>query len=118
MQIVSGIFNMAKSKKRPRFPKRNRTLPAKAKLPNRPKKHKLWSNESMVEAMNVVKDGRMGINRAALEFAVPRTTLKDRIAGRVEHGTRVGPKPYLTEDEEKELVNFLLKCSKMGYGKT
>ena len=30
----------------------------------------------------------------------------------------MGPKPYLTQDEEKELVDFLLNCAKMGYGKT
>jgi len=34
------------------------------------------------------------------------------------HGTSTGPKPYLSIEEEKELVEFLLKCSKMGYGKT
>ncbi len=53
-----------------------------------------------------------------MEFSVPRTTLKDRISGRVVHGTSVGPKTYLTHEEEQELVDFLLKCSKMGYGKT
>jgi len=30
----------------------------------------------------------------------------------------MGPKPYLTKDKEKELVDFLLNCAKMGYGKT
>ena len=60
----------------------------------------------------------MGVNRAALEFNVPCTTLKDRLAGRVLHGTRSGPKPYLTSQEEKELVELLVSCSRMGYGKT
>ena len=48
----------------------------------------------------------MGVHTAALEFNVPRTTLKDRIAGRVAHGCNMGPKPYLTYEEEKELVEF------------
>ena len=59
----------------------------------------------------------MGINRAALQFGVPCTTLKDRISGRVLHVTRIGPKPYLSHEEEKELVEFICNCSKMGYGK-
>lgn len=110
---------MAKSKKKgSRGGKGKKKPPVKATLTNRPKKHGLWSNDSMLWAMKAVQDGRMGINRAALEFAVPPTTLKDRIAGRVTHGTSVGPKPYLDREEEKELVDFLLKCSKMGYGKT
>ena len=54
------------------------------------------------------------MNRAVLEHGVPRTSLKDRLAGRVIHGTKI----YLTNVEEKELVNFLVGCSKMGYGKT
>ena len=72
----------------------------------------------MVGAMEAVQEGRMGVNRAALEFGVPRTTLKDRISGRVVHGSKSGPKPYLTYEQEKEMVDFLITCSKMGYGKT
>ena len=87
-------------------------------LPTARKKLRSWSDDSMQAAIDAVKSGRMGVNRAALEFGVPRTTLKDRIAGRVVHGTRSGPKPYLTPQEEKELADFLVSCSKMGYGKT
>ena len=46
------------------------------------------------------------------------SALKDRIAGRVVHGTKSDSKPYLTHLEEKELVDLLVRCSKMGYGKT
>ena len=30
----------------------------------------------------------------------------------------MGPKAFLTHEEEKELVKFLFECSKMGHGKT
>ena len=29
----------------------------------------------------------------------------------------MGPKPYLSNEEEKELVEFLVECSKIGYEK-
>ena len=29
-----------------------------------------------------------------------------------------GPAPYLSEEEEEELVNFLIKCGRIGYPKT
>jgi len=48
---------------------------------------------------------------AALEFKMPRTTLKDRVSLRVFHGCNMGPKPYLTQKEQKELVDFLLSCA-------
>ena len=72
----------------------------------------------MLSVLKAVKEGRMGVNRAALSFGVPRTTFKDRVAGRVLHGSDFGPQPYLTTEEEKELVDFLITSSKMGYGKT
>ena len=72
----------------------------------------------MKRALEAVTEGKMGINRAALEFNVPRAMLKDRISGRVIHGSNMGPKTYLTYEEEKELVDFLMNCAKMGYAKT
>ena len=88
------------------------------KKTNRPAKLRGWSSESMVEAMKAVKEGQFGVNRAALEYGVPKTTLKDRLNSRVIHGTNMGPTPYLTYEEEKKLVRFILNCFRMGYGKT
>ena len=45
-------------------------------------KRKQWSNESMEAALKAVKDG-MGVNKAAELHGVPKTTLKDRVSGRV-----------------------------------
>ena len=64
-----------------------------------------WSDESMLGA---VREGEFGVNRAALEYGVPRTTLKDRLSGRVTHGSQSGAKPYLSREEEKELFDFLI----------
>ena len=98
--------------------KENGLPTTKHKSSNRPAKLRSWSDVSMLWAMEAVKDRSMGVNRAALEHGVPQTSLKDRLTGRVIHGTKIGPKPYLTNEEEKELVDFLVGCSKMGYGKT
>ena len=72
----------------------------------------------MKRALEAVTTGKMGVNRATLEFKVPRTTLKDQVSGRIVYGSKMGPKIYLTNKEEKELVDFLLNCAKMGYAKT
>jgi hypothetical protein len=34
------------------------------------------------------------------------------------HGTRSGPQPYLSYEEEEELVTYLVKCAEIGYPKT
>ena len=64
--------------------------------------------------MKAVASGECGINRAALNYGVPHTTLKDRLSGRVQHGR----KPYLNAVEETELGDFLKSCASVGYGKT
>ena len=66
---------------------------------------------------SVQNDGLLG-NQAADLHGIPRSTLKDRLSGRVIHGTKSGPKSYLTAEEENELEMHLLQASKMGFGKT
>ena len=68
--------------------------------------------------MEAVISGEMGTNQAACEFDVPATTLKDRLSGRVKHGSKPGPASYLTEEEECELVDFLVQVARLGYEKT
>ena len=67
--------------------------------------------------MAAVKGG-MPVSRAATLFNVPRITLYDRISGRVKHGDKPGPKTYLSPTEEHELASFIVKVSRVGYGKT
>ena len=45
---------------------------------------------------------------------MPRTTLKDGLAGRVKHGSKIRTRSIL----EDELVSVLTNACKMGHGKT
>ena len=67
--------------------------------------------------MNAVMSNEMGVNEAAAQHKDPPTTLKNRLSGRVTHGTKPGPRGYLTAEDE-ELAGFLIECCKMGNGKT
>ena len=49
---------------------------------------------------------------------MPRTTLKDRLSGRVIQGTKPGPIPYLSASEEDKLFQHVLTCAEIGYPKT
>ena len=69
----------------------------------------------MVSALEAVKNG-MPVKRAATAYGVPRTTLRDRVSGNVEHGTKPGPSPYLSNAEE--IANILVDVAKVGYGKS
>ena len=65
--------------------------------------------------MKAVASGECCINRAALDYGVLCTTLKDRLSGRVEHGRKPDPAPYLSAVEENELGEFLKSCASIAY---
>ena len=71
----------------------------------------------MIDAMKAVEDG-MPVARAARQHNVPRTTLQDRMSGKVVHGVRPGPQPYLTHNEETKLAEYVIECASVGHRKT
>ena len=80
-------------------------------------KRKQWSEESMTTALVEARKGVHAINKIAVMYGVPKSTLHDRISGRVQHGKKPGP-PYLNPTEEQELAGHLISMAKIGYGKT
>ena len=108
---------MPATKKRKVGRPRSKSAPAVLQSPRRPKKRRQWTDESMVAALEAVKQGEP-ILRAARTHGVPRSTLQDRVNGKVTHGAQPGPRPYLAPAEEKELAMFIVDVAKAGYGKT
>ena len=72
----------------------------------------------MLDTMEAVSSGNVSINKVSEMYGVPKTTLKDRLRGRVVYGTKPGPKPYWRCSEERELIDHLTKLSDLGMGKT
>ena len=77
--------------------------------------YKHWTSEQMSRAYAAVQNDRLSVRQAALEYDVPRSTLGDRVTGRVLPGSKSGKKRYLSDEEEDELVQFLLNCASVGY---
>jgi len=65
----------------------------------------------MVKAIDAVKSGRCSVKQAAEDCKVPKTTLQDRISGRVIHRMKPGPS---NKEEESELAHLLLKYQKLA----
>ena len=68
----------------------------------------------MLGAMAAVQNKGSSINRNAKLFGVPLSTLKDRLSGRVVHGVKPGPVPYLSPEEEDELEDYVLEPAQSG----
>ena len=86
--------------------------------PIRPMWYKDWSQEGMKAAMKAVIESGMSIRQAAEKHNIPKSTLGDRISGRVLPGATSGPSCYLSGIEEEELVNFLCRVAQIGHGRT
>ena len=69
-------------------------------------KCKLWNEESMRKAYEAVTMRGESVRRAATHYDVPKSTLHDRVEGKVSLGARSGPQRYLTNEEEECLVKF------------
>ena len=74
---------------------------------------KQWSEEDLKLACKAVSDG-WTIRRAAEEFQVPKSTLYDRVSGKIAFGAKSGPPAYLDVKEEDELVKFLVGSARIS----
>lgn len=69
-----------------------------------------------MDAYEAVVYGKLSTQRAALEFGVPQSTLVDWVTGRIPFGKASGPKRYLDDSEEEELIRFIERSAEIGYG--
>ena len=72
----------------------------------------------MALAVEAVQEKKYTIREAAAAYHVPRSTVGDRVSGRIQMGAKSGPATYLTAYEEKELVDFLIGCARIGFART
>ena len=80
--------------------------------------YKEWNEDNMIKVVDGVLNKGLSIRCAAELYAIPKSTLSDRISGRVVMGSVSGPAKYLTTQQEEELVYFLLESASIGYPKS
>ena len=77
-----------------------------------------YSNVSMEKAYEAVVTGTLSVRKAATEYGVPRSTLHEKVTGKVALGVKSGSKNHLTDEEEASLVEFLTGSASIGYAKS
>jgi hypothetical protein len=76
-----------------------------------------WNEADMTAAVNIVKSSsNISVRKAAVLWNVPRTTLRDRLDGRVALGAKPGRKPHLNFSLEEKLVDYASNRAKLGIG--
>jgi len=62
----------------------------------------------MEKALRAVVTHNSSIRWVALDHNVPKSTLGDRVYGRVQPGSKSGPERLLSDTEEADLVTLIL----------
>jgi len=78
---------------------------------------KMLDRRSNDKSSRGVQEGKAYDWENSQKYEVPKMTLHDRISGRVKHGTKPDPQPYLKVNEEEVLVDHLIKVAKVGMEK-
>ena len=72
------------------------------------------NEDNMIKAVVAVLNKDLSTQCAAELYAIPKSTLSDRISGRVVMGRVSRPAKYLTTQQEEEFVYFLLESASIG----
>ena len=65
---------------------------------DRPHSYRGYSSTAIEKAHDAVESGDMSIHRAAEGYGIPRTTLHNKVSGKVDKVVNSGPKTYLTDE--------------------
>lgn len=74
-----------------------------------------WSTDDLENAFDAIKDG-MSLRKAAKEYGIPFSTLRDRLKIRKTVEPKLGKYATFTKEQEEMMVQNLLQLSGMYYG--
>ena len=78
----------------------------------------LTKEERISLALDELNYSRITFRGAHAKYGIPKSTLNDYALGKVELGRKPGPRPVLTTEEEKYLVQWTIDMYEIGYGQT
>ena len=91
--------------------------PTLSPTPNSRGNYRKYEQICLEKAVIAVEQGK-SLRQVSEMYGVPCSTLHNHYVGKHQMGSKSGPKPYLTIEEEEELVSFLDKSDTIGYPST
>ena len=71
------------------------------------KKLRRWSQDDMQLAYEAANNGTLTVSAAARTYNVPRSTLKDRLSGKIQLDSSMGRPIVLGKEDEASLVLYV-----------
>ncbi|XP_062596590.1 uncharacterized protein LOC134258049 [Saccostrea cucullata] len=88
----------------------------KNKSASRRQKYAKHDYEKMKMAYDAVKSGKLSLKKAAEKFGVKKSTLYDRVSGKIDVYASSGRKPALNPEIEKRIVDNVTQTAEKGFG--
>lgn len=74
-----------------------------------------YSEDALNNALSDIRGNIKGIREACRHYGIPRSTIQDRLSGRVaEKRRKVGPDPIFGFDGENKIVDWIIELAKSG----
>lgn len=73
-------------------------------------------SDRFLKAMKDVKEGGLSTRKAAQKWGIKKTTLVDRLSGKVDYDRRKGSPSVLSKTEENQLADWLTELANRGFG--
>lgn len=77
-----------------------------------------YDKTNLEKALAAVKTNQMSIRAAAKEFSVPKSTLSDRLTGKVAENASPGKQTVFPLEVENDIAQKIKEAGKMGFGIT
>ncbi|KAJ8310385.1 hypothetical protein KUTeg_012250 [Tegillarca granosa] len=77
---------------------------------------KSYTDEAMSAAITDVKNNQLSIRESSKKYNVPKSSLSDRLMGKVQAGSKWGRRPLFSDQDEKEMIKCATDRAQWGIG--
>ena len=74
-----------------------------------------YSQDQLRQALHEVRENGMPKKKAAKLYGIPKTTLLDKLSGRVPDEAHSGPDSLLSKAEEDRLARYIRECARVSF---
>lgn len=75
----------------------------------------MYTEQDLQNAYDEVKASRSSVRSASIKYGIPRKTLENKVKGKTPMVRKMAPPPVLSTKEEKYLVEWIKKISRVGF---
>ncbi|KAG5889924.1 hypothetical protein JTB14_010074 [Gonioctena quinquepunctata] len=81
----------------------------------KPYKRFRYTEEMLQETLELIRQSKMNISQASRKYAIPKSTLSNKLKRKVPAVRKMGPSTTLTKEDEANLEKWILSKAILGF---